>query len=971
MSLSKPTARPGKPTAKRGAESFFVDYAKEVGEEIQILGTWWKGGTPAERRRYWKATVVQYEKKHRFPTGNVREAVLLSCPEYEVANDEEREFWCQCTGTGNKTYAALKAAWEKKKKEMTVQQAAEELVVQFRQNNDGDDADDEASGDDKGASGQRPNYKSIVRSFFTQVKGPTACKSNDRSGGVSDKHVRFEMRCILPGGDRLPTVNQQSKLTSGVLPTKPTSTGKMADFLKKHYPKVHAEFIEGKSPYSRTRVVDGEVIRKLTLKESWQSCVAYVIACASELRPFRLGKGARMVDFLHTLDPGFDVPCRSTCNRIALALVEYNKEMMKTFIATVKSERMDGCVATTEDAWTDGKGKNHYSSMSISVIARVLDKETVDIHSLSADDIASGNFASDLGKKKLVLKNVQLVISFEASNSTDKSVDVADGYEKKLRDVGLTCKNVSLSTLDGAAVGLASRRYLDHEIEGWTVCGPHDTGRAIAWALGIGNKESKNPRAKALIKRNRGVASFFHRSTKFTKRLMSAQTKKGVPKGKELNAAVGGVTRWSADFDTVERNNILGECLDDVLEEALRGSSRTGVMATSWDDDNHDDLRDDVKEVVSDQYETSSTADEDERPATQSTIMTTRTKTPRPFTDVEWMVNAQMEAAMQPIMKLTLQTEGDVPVADMERYYVKRAVKALKQDALKVPRHKTGLVAPRKYDEVKWSDCDPAVTTFRDVAIEELERRHLRRSPPSAVVILMCLNPSLALDKILPPAQLTAARVVFERAWKQAASRLADLRPEPALPSPHKRRKAAVEDDDDDSMLDVNDEEPGDVGTSREDRTADVELAMFRNLTKADWAKYIIDDGVRGKRLDMAAMYANAKIRSEFPIATMLYESKGSAQVTEAHEERVFRFAKLTKTPQRSTLSPVLLKAFVIIRHNFPVWEMLYGKIDFDHLYDLFKQTSNTTGEHDNPGGETDEDGDNSGVEEDGDDGGA
>ena len=974
LTAAKPaTAKRGRSTSSTLEGTYnFQDFSQDVGNKLWIPGTWWSGGTPSDRRRDWEAVVVKYEKKHRFPSGAIKEAVLLSCPEYQVTDDAEREFWCECRGVGKKTYASLKAAWEKKEKERNVREAAAKIVATARENKastdaDDCDADDDASGDD--AQSKQARYKSNAKPFFEVVKGPTPCKGT--GGAVSTKHVRFEMRCILPGGSKLPTVVQQSEIKGGKPPTEPTSTGKLTQFLKKHYPIVHREFIEGKSPYSRSRVVDGEVVRKLTLKETWESCVLYVLACASELRPFRLGKGGRMKAFLQSLEPGFDVPCRSTCNRIALALVQYNDELMRNYLEEVKAERMDGFIATTEDGWTDGKGKKHYSSTSISMITRRLEKKTVDIHSLTTEDIASGSLIVNSGER-VVLQNAQLVISFEVSSSTDKAHQVAENYESKLHPIGLNTRNVSLSTLDGAAVGLASRRHLEKDIEGWTVCGPHDTARACLWALGIGTKESKNPGAKELLKKNRAMASFFHRSTKWTNQLMKAQVKKSVPKGKELSAAVGGVTRWSADYETVKRNNILQECIDDVLEDA-RHPTRTGPtrpLVASWDDDcDRDDLPFEVAEVLSDQYETASTEGESDRPSAGSTTTRTTTGTPEPLTEAEWNANAQLEAAMRPVHILTQQTEGDVPVADMFLYYVKRAVKTLQKDTLNVPRRKTGLTSTRRFDEISWEACDPAVTTFRDVVIEELQRRHLRKAPPKAIMILMSLNPSLQLERILPEAQRRLTTVIFEAAWQEAAENLKALQPEPALPSPHKRRKAHDDDDDDDddSMLDVTDDRPSEPGAtaSRGEMDSNVQLAKFKSLPKAKWSKFIIDDGIRGKRLDMAAMYAHGEIRAEFPIATMLYESKGSAQVTEAHEERVFRFAKLTKTPQRASLSPVLLTAFVIIKHNFPVWEMLFGKIDFDRVFELFKTTLNTTGEHDNPGGETDEDDEESGGEED------
>ena len=89
-----------KPGSKRQASivGFGQDYSKDIGVELFIPGTWWRGGTAAQRNKFWKAVVVEDEKNHQFPSGQKKEGVLLSCPEYDVSNDSEREFWCEIRG---------------------------------------------------------------------------------------------------------------------------------------------------------------------------------------------------------------------------------------------------------------------------------------------------------------------------------------------------------------------------------------------------------------------------------------------------------------------------------------------------------------------------------------------------------------------------------------------------------------------------------------------------------------------------------------------------------------------------------------------------------------------------------------------------------------------------------------------------------------------------------------------------------
>ena len=180
------------------------------------------------------------------------------------------------------------------------------------------------------------------------------------------------------------------------------------------------------SPYARSRVVDGEFVEKYTLREKWKARVLYVLACATDLRPFRMGLSPRMRKFLETLDPAFDAPCRSTCYRIAIALQWYNEEKREELFNRLSRERMPGFVATTEDSRSDGKGKAHYTSTMAGVIVGVHQEHGVDARSLTIDEIKRCDLLAAGSGNTLVLKNIQLVLSFDLSDSTDKADDVAE-----------------------------------------------------------------------------------------------------------------------------------------------------------------------------------------------------------------------------------------------------------------------------------------------------------------------------------------------------------------------------------------------------------------------------------------------------------------------------------------------------------------------------------------------------------------
>ena len=82
----------------------------------------------------------------------------------------------------------------------------------------------------------------------------------------------------------------------------PNRTGAQSAFLEKNYPAIYN---------ARSKVVDGEVVKKYKLRGKWKACVLYVLACATHLRQFRVDLSPRMRKFLETLDPAFDAPCRS------------------------------------------------------------------------------------------------------------------------------------------------------------------------------------------------------------------------------------------------------------------------------------------------------------------------------------------------------------------------------------------------------------------------------------------------------------------------------------------------------------------------------------------------------------------------------------------------------------------------------------------------------------------------------------
>ena len=133
-------------------------------------------------------------------------------------------------------------------------------------------------------------------------------------------------------------------------------------------------------------------------------------------------------------------------------MAEYDKIKKKEFFSSLAGTLMTGHLSTTEDGWTCGKAKQHYTSTSASFVARSRVKNEVNIHELSMDDIKAGNLSVQTGER-LVLTPTTLVLDFSISSAVDKAAEVASGFEEKLGVFGLKLANVCLATLDGVSAG--------------------------------------------------------------------------------------------------------------------------------------------------------------------------------------------------------------------------------------------------------------------------------------------------------------------------------------------------------------------------------------------------------------------------------------------------------------------------------------------------------------------------------------
>lgn len=260
------------------------DWKSEIGKELSVPGTWWIGGGAAERKKFWKASVISYEARHRF-ANKTAPGLQLTFPDYVVDEDTEREFWFEIETGGSKSYAVLKAAHDERERVRSVRAQALELANAAadanRSGNEQAEGDESAGGAEADDEADNPSetatrrYKSVIHPFFEVHSGPFSCRSATSQGGASTKYHYFKMKCLLKGASKYNdgVVNQQSLIPAAGEPeaTRPKSTGKMSGFLLKFFKEIYEEFVQGKSPYSRVkRGSDGRLIKKLPLRQNWK-----------------------------------------------------------------------------------------------------------------------------------------------------------------------------------------------------------------------------------------------------------------------------------------------------------------------------------------------------------------------------------------------------------------------------------------------------------------------------------------------------------------------------------------------------------------------------------------------------------------------------------------------------------------------------------------------------------------------------
>ena len=114
--------------------------------------------------------MIRFERTNAFPL-KTAPGLLITFPDYDVEDDDEREFWFEITTGGKKSYVSLKEEHEELNSRRMVRDAAlvlvQEAAAAAPAAYDGDGrGDDETGGAAPGTTNTEVRYKSVVKPFL-------------------------------------------------------------------------------------------------------------------------------------------------------------------------------------------------------------------------------------------------------------------------------------------------------------------------------------------------------------------------------------------------------------------------------------------------------------------------------------------------------------------------------------------------------------------------------------------------------------------------------------------------------------------------------------------------------------------------------------------------------------------------------------------------------------------------------------
>jgi hypothetical protein len=122
-------------------------------------------------------------------------------------------------------------------------------------------------------------------------------------------------------------------------------------------------------------------------------------------------------------------------------------------------------------------------------------------------------------------------------------------------------------TPDGAADGQCALSQIETLAEKVNTCDLHILQRSVLNSFGLASVTSKNPEAKAHLKKHNRIAMLSRQSGLFLKSIKGMQTDAGVPDHKLLVPERTATTRWGNQFVQVMKNCMLRPAIDPSIEK--------------------------------------------------------------------------------------------------------------------------------------------------------------------------------------------------------------------------------------------------------------------------------------------------------------------------------------------------------------------------------------------------------------------
>lgn len=148
-------------------------------------------------------------------------------------------------------------------------------------------------------------------------------------------------------------------------------TSRLSTWLQSQYPTVFEKYVIGTSPHVRSAMVDGQLVKFYTFREAAAVHIQYVLLCARDCRPFRMGKTPAFQAFLDTLDSSYRVAHRQTCNRLLLALQKVHVQRMTRLFSKLRDERVGRWLNLQLDLWSSGLSKEAYGGLTATFLEEV------------------------------------------------------------------------------------------------------------------------------------------------------------------------------------------------------------------------------------------------------------------------------------------------------------------------------------------------------------------------------------------------------------------------------------------------------------------------------------------------------------------------------------------------------------------------------------------------------------------------